>query len=318
MTLTTLVRQIRGKLRRGYDAAPCGRRVMACVLAVAVGASMSAMAEGEQLLREHRRLVVGDGHVVDATQASASTHVDASVSTAPLRDTAYADRIDEWHASAVRGHGVSAHGCAADLPFDTLVRAAADEFEVEPALLHAVIATESGYDAGAISRRGAIGLMQIMPHTGARFGFRRLEDPAVNVRAGAKYLRWLMTRFDGDMRLVLAAYNAGEGAVLRHGRQVPPYRETQAYVRKVMTGYQQLRVDAPAREMRVARQAISGKREAMVKTAVAGQAPTGKSTRDARTAMTASAVTNDDGWRMLRGLGELLTRGAGTSASSDG
>ncbi|ODP34510.1 lytic transglycosylase domain-containing protein [Pandoraea sp. ISTKB] len=130
---------------------------------------------------------------------------------------------------------------SATLPFDNLVRRAAYASSVDAALLHAIIDTESGYDPQAVSERGAIGLMQVLPRTGQRFGVRRLEDPAENVRAGASYVRWLLSRFDGDVSLALAAYNAGEGAVLRYGRQVPPFPETQKYVRKVMAGYSRLR-----------------------------------------------------------------------------
>ncbi|VVE48792.1 lytic transglycosylase domain-containing protein [Pandoraea anhela] len=127
------------------------------------------------------------------------------------------------------------------LPFDALVRRAAHATSVDAALLHAIIDTESGYDPQAVSERGAIGLMQVLPRTGQRFGVRRLEDPAENLRAGAAYVRWLLSRFDGDVSLALAAYNAGEGAVLRYGRQVPPFPETQKYVRRVMAGYTRLR-----------------------------------------------------------------------------
>lgn len=127
------------------------------------------------------------------------------------------------------------------LPFDSLVQRAAQVASVDAALLHAIIDTESGYDPQAVSVRGAIGLMQVLPRTGERFGVRRLEDPAENVRAGASYIRWLLSRFDDDLMLALAAYNAGEGAVLRYGRQIPPFPETQNYVRKVMAGYTRLR-----------------------------------------------------------------------------
>lgn len=122
------------------------------------------------------------------------------------------------------------------------LREAARANGVEYELLKAVVATESGFDPHAVSPKGAVGLMQLMPETAQRFGVRaregsslarRLTDPRTNLQAGARYLAWLMKRFDGQMDLVLAAYNAGEGAVLRHGRQVPPYRETMNYVRTV-------------------------------------------------------------------------------------
>jgi soluble lytic murein transglycosylase-like protein len=101
-------------------------------------------------------------------------------------------------------------------------------------LLHAVIATESSYNARAISPRGAIGLMQLLPATAKRFGAVDPYVPQENVLAGAQYLKWLMVMFRGDLELVLAAYNAGEQAVVKAGRRIPPYAETQAYVPRVL------------------------------------------------------------------------------------
>ncbi|WP_254916081.1 lytic transglycosylase domain-containing protein [Pandoraea sp. PE-S2T-3] len=171
------------------------------------------------------------------------------------------------------------------LPFDALVQTTANDLSLDAALLHAIVNVESGYDALAVSRKGAIGLMQVRPQTGARFGFRRLEDPAENLRAGATYLQWLLTRFDGDLSLALAAYNAGEGAVLRYGRKIPPYPETQGYVRKVMAGYSRLvaaRVPVTAAE----RAPVSAR-----KVGVAAAPP-----------------ENSRAWQLLRGLGALITR----------
>lgn len=120
---------------------------------------------------------------------------------------------------------------------DGLILQVARQQGLDPHLLHAVIRTESNYRAGARSRAGALGLMQVMPATGRRFGATDLYDPLQNLQAGARYLRWLARRFNGDLPLVLAAYNAGEGAVQRHGNQVPPYRETRAYVQRVTGHY---------------------------------------------------------------------------------
>jgi soluble lytic murein transglycosylase-like protein len=101
-------------------------------------------------------------------------------------------------------------------------------------LLHAVIATESRYNSRALSSRGAIGLMQLLPATAKRFGARDLYAPRENVLAGAQYLKWLMVMFHNDLELVLAAYNAGEQAVVKAGGRIPPYAETQAYVPRVL------------------------------------------------------------------------------------
>lgn len=115
-----------------------------------------------------------------------------------------------------------------------LVADVASQVQISPHLLHAVIAAESGYNARAVSPRGAIGLMQLMPATAARFGARDPYAARENVLAGASYLKWLMARFENDMELVLAAYNAGEQAVLKAGMRIPPYPETQAYVPRVL------------------------------------------------------------------------------------
>ncbi len=130
--------------------------------------------------------------------------------------------------------------------FAEMIDEASRKAALDPALVHAVIAVESGYNPAARSVKGAIGLMQVMPETAARYG---VADPAVspqeNLRAGTRYLRYLMRLFDNRIELVLAAYNAGEFAVMRHGYRIPPYRETQNYVPAVLARYQQLRAQEP-------------------------------------------------------------------------
>ena len=105
---------------------------------------------------------------------------------------------------------------------------------MSPSLLHAVIAVESGYDSKAVSRKGAQGLMQLMPKTAQRFGVKNPLDPLENVRGGALYLKWLLDFFDGNLKLALAAYNAGENEVVRAGYKIPSNRETLDYVPKVL------------------------------------------------------------------------------------
>lgn len=122
-----------------------------------------------------------------------------------------------------------------------LVDAIAPASGLEPQLLLAVISAESGFRAQAVSPKGAQGLMQLMPATARRLGVADPFDPEQNVRAGARYLTELLRMFDDDLRLALAAYNAGENAVLRHGRAIPPYPETRQYVARVMERYQALR-----------------------------------------------------------------------------
>lgn len=123
--------------------------------------------------------------------------------------------------------------------FNPLVEKAAREHEIDQALLHAVITVESGYDPHAVSRKGAVGLMQLMPHTARRYGVRNIRDPAQNIQGGARYLRDLMGKFDNDLTLALAAYNAGEKAVAQYGNRVPPYHETRSYVPRVLDYYHQ-------------------------------------------------------------------------------
>jgi len=121
---------------------------------------------------------------------------------------------------------------------------AARENQIDPLLLHAIAHVESRHNPRAVSKAGARGVMQMMPATGKRFGVSNPEqglfDAATNLRAGAAYLRTLRARFGDDLRLVLAAYNAGEGAVDKYGGAVPPYPETQAYVRDVLAVYRRL------------------------------------------------------------------------------
>jgi soluble lytic murein transglycosylase-like protein len=122
-------------------------------------------------------------------------------------------------------------------PYGAVVSDVAARYGVEAALLHAVISVESGYNPKAVSRRGAAGLMQLMPQTAQRYGVGNVFDPAENIRAGALYLVELLRLFDNDVRLALAAYNAGEGAVLKYGKRIPPYPETVAYVPRVLEFY---------------------------------------------------------------------------------
>lgn len=130
-----------------------------------------------------------------------------------------------------------------DMSYDPHVQAAAAAYRIDPLFLHAIIGTESTYVPHALSHAGARGLMQIMPATGQQFGVAReaLYDPATNIDTGARLLKRLQARYGNNFQLILAAYNAGEGAVARYGNQVPPYRETQDYVVKVMGRYQALR-----------------------------------------------------------------------------
>jgi len=131
--------------------------------------------------------------------------------------------------------------------FEPLVQHAATEFSVDPALLKAVMAAESGFNPAAVSPKGAVGLMQIMPATAERYGLQasrgktiaqKLSDPKTNIRLAARYLRDLHKLFPNQLHLVLASYNAGEGAVQKYRNAVPPYPETRNYVQIVSRFYQ--------------------------------------------------------------------------------
>ena len=131
------------------------------------------------------------------------------------------------------GPPVSVHAAR----YRSLIDSTARAVGIEPELLHAVITVESGYDSLARSPKGALGLMQLMPATAVRYAVGNPHDPAQNLNAGARHLRYLLVEFNNDLGLALAAYNAGEGAVRKHGNCIPPYPETRAYVRRVLAFY---------------------------------------------------------------------------------
>lgn len=152
--------------------------------------------------------------------------------------------------NSARGSIAASHGGRAPQSFrnyktyGAIVDSAAEAAQIENALVHAVISAESGYNQNALSPKGATGLMQLMPATARRYGVTNIYDPVQNIQAGARYLRDLMGMFNNDLRLAIAAYNAGENAVIRHGNRIPPYRETMNYVPKVMGYYSQFKTSS--------------------------------------------------------------------------
>ena len=123
--------------------------------------------------------------------------------------------------------------------FASKIAEVASRYQVPEALIHAVIAIESAYDPNAVSSAGAVGLMQLMPATAKRYGVANRRDPSANLTGGIRYLKDLLVRFDSNLELALAGYNAGENSVEKFGNQIPPFDETQNYVRKVLELYSQ-------------------------------------------------------------------------------
>ncbi|SVC93597.1 uncharacterized protein METZ01_LOCUS346451, partial [marine metagenome] len=121
--------------------------------------------------------------------------------------------------------------------YDTTIRNIAKIYKLPHTLLHAVITVESWYNPNAVSRAGAIGLMQLMPETAKRYGVNNRRDVKENIDGGSRYLSDLLIMFNNNIRLALAAYNAGENAVKKYKNEIPPYKETQDYVRKVLKYY---------------------------------------------------------------------------------
>jgi hypothetical protein len=130
---------------------------------------------------------------------------------------------------------------------DSLIKQNGAKYGVDPYLIFCVMEQESHFNARALSPKGARGLMQLMPGTAARFGIKRPSDPAQNVAGGTRYLKQLMGQFNGRIDLVLASYNAGEGAVMKFGNRVPPYRETRDYVKRISFRYGKTKRAAPAK-----------------------------------------------------------------------
>jgi soluble lytic murein transglycosylase-like protein len=134
-----------------------------------------------------------------------------------------------------------------DASIDRFIVEAGSRNGVDPILLYSIMHRESSFKRFALSPKGARGLMQLMPGTAARFGVRNIFDPQQNIEGGARYVRFLLDLFDGDVRLTLAGYNAGEGAVMKYGNRVPPYSETQEYVRRISERYALMRDPSTAR-----------------------------------------------------------------------
>jgi soluble lytic murein transglycosylase-like protein len=142
--------------------------------------------------------------------------------------------------AALAGHHIS----SGNMAIDALVQEAAAVNGLDPCLILSIMRAESAFNRTAVSVKGAMGLMQLMPETATRFGVKNFFDPRENVLGGSRYLRWLLDRFSGDVRLALAGYNAGEGAVEFYGYRIPPFLETQNYVRTIYSRYSSIHLGA--------------------------------------------------------------------------
>jgi Zn-finger nucleic acid-binding protein len=158
-------------------------------------------------------------------------------------DASRVDRIQAEDAQTIAHSGKKERGWSTGRPgLDRLIHQNGSKYNVDPYLIFLVMEQESHFNTNALSPRGARGLMQLMPGTGARFGVRRPHDAAQNISGGTRYLRELLNRFNNRVDLVLASYNAGEGAVAKFGNRVPPYKETRNYVKKISYRYKRTTV----------------------------------------------------------------------------
>jgi soluble lytic murein transglycosylase-like protein len=171
-------------------------------------------------------LVDENGHKIYVNTGETSTHTD-------------------WMTHGFRSNGSAVSG-GIPANIKQLVEQTANRYQVDPDLVHAIIRVESGYDPKAVSSKGAMGLMQLVPATAQRFGVVNPFDPKQNLEGGVTYLKYLLDLFQGDLNLSLAAYNAGEHSVQRSGG-IPAFPETQDYVRKVTGIYQSGGAAAPAK-----------------------------------------------------------------------
>ncbi len=155
---------------------------------------------------------------------------------AELIENNIADRMASLNASSALSGFTTGNSTV-----DGLIVESGKRNSVDPLLLYSIMHQESTFKQRALSPKGASGLMQLMPGTARRFGVSKIWDPQQNIEGGARYVRFLLDQFAGDVPLTLAGYNAGEGAVMKYGNRIPPYRETQEYVRRISKRYNLIR-----------------------------------------------------------------------------
>jgi hypothetical protein len=169
------------------------------------------------------------------------------------------------YTKTIMSSGRSMNGFTTGNPeYDSYIEESSRRYRIDPLLIYAQMHQESSFKVKATSYKGASGLMQLMPATARRFGVTKIYDPKQNIEAGVKYMRWLLDTFNGDVVLALAGYNAGEGAVMKYGWNVPPYRETQEYVRRITARYNSISNPAYVRSVKKVSQKEAEKLEAKV------------------------------------------------------
>lgn len=165
-------------------------------------------------------------------------------STATIRDTFARREMPQApieYSKLVMASSVGMKGfTTGDVMYDSYIVESSRRYNIDPLLIYAQMHQESSFKLRATSHKGASGLMQLMPATARRFGVTDIYNPKQNIDAGVKYMRWLLNTFGGDVKLALAGYNAGEGAVMRYGNAIPPFRETQEYVRRITNRYHEI------------------------------------------------------------------------------
>ena len=205
------------------------------LLAVLVILTASVVAFGQE-----RPLSVPDRAPVpmtdkDQARAAADNNAKAADNNAK-KDTAPSPVKEKTEAATLVASPVK-HISTGNAAYDQIVYEAAAEHGIDPCLIISIMRAESSFSLTARSIKGALGLMQLMPATAARFGVKDIFNARENIFGGTKYLKWLLDRYQGDVRLALAGYNAGEGAVETYGNRIPPYGETQFYVRLIYSRY---------------------------------------------------------------------------------
>lgn len=196
--------------------------------------SIALLASTEAAVADVYKYVDGTGHVFYTDDPRSKLY--KRIIKTPVHAPLASGSGSPFMAAVLKRHTFSGANKAR---YNELIADAAQRHQVDEKLLHAVIQTESAYNSTAISSAGAAGLMQLMPATAQRFGVLDRNDPDQNVDGGTRYLKHLITLFGPRLDLAIAAYNAGENAVIRHNNTIPPYRETQDYVRQVLALYKQ-------------------------------------------------------------------------------